>query len=130
MEDNSFVILFKENEILKNQLIIAESYADARDTFEFEYLNRPYQVISMISYADLKQKLDDLKNVFDDAKLVENKKGEMIEIRPHHPQYDDVESYLTKDQIKYSLVGMLELFRSRPESFLISSKVDVEWSDE
>lgn len=129
MNENCFVVIFKEKTEVKYQIVLAASAYDAQSTFKFEYLDKEYKILSLMSYDDILKKLDDLKGVYDDAKLIQNSKGQLIEIRPHHAQYEDTHQYLTKEQLKYSFVGLLELFKSNKENFLISSSIDVDWNE-
>lgn len=127
MKENSFIIIFKDKDKVKNQLVLAISYLDANKAFKLKYPGVDIELLSLMSYADIEEKLDDLKNVYDDAKLINNEKGELIEVRPHHHQYTEIEDYLTKEQLKYSFVGMLELFKSPSSDFLISENIEVDW---
>lgn len=117
MKENSFIILFKDNGEIKNQLVLAVSYLDANKAFKLKYPGIDVELLSLLSYSDIEEKLDDLKKVYDDAKLINNEKGELIEVRPHHHQYKDIEDYLTKEQLKYSFAGMLALFKSPHQIF-------------
>ena len=127
MEQYAFVIIYKEESDVKYQLLIASSHKDAYETFKFEYLENDLNIVIILSVVDIQQKIKEINALNNESKFVENEKGEVLEIKPHHVEYEKLNNFMSKNQLLDSFIQLLDKFDVPSDSYLISNSMDVQW---